>query len=117
MQEEESLARKIYLAKKEWCLLDKEASILELKRKSIISQWILEVKAQDYKKPLSLIEHEVRASTEYMHYIDNMIHARTQANLKMAEVDGIKERIREIERENIKNAMEIKYNNSNGFGG
>ncbi len=111
------LSKKLYLAKKEWSYLDCEASKLEETKKTILGCIIQVLLQNDPKLSIAKAEWLAYASSEYQEHINQMTNARMQANIKYAEVQGIIEKIKEVEREEIKNSMELKYNNKNGYGG
>jgi|LauGreDrversion4_2_1035121.scaffolds.fasta_scaffold81667_4 hypothetical protein len=113
----QKLSEKLYLAKKEWSKLDRIASELEETKKTILGCIIQIFIQQDHKLSIAKAEWLAYASSEYVKHIKEMTNARMEANMKYAEVQGIIEAIKEIERANIKNSMELKYNNKNGYGG
>lgn len=117
MSTQEKLSHKLYLAKKVWAELDCEVSILEHRRKIILSVIIIDTHEHYPKMSMGLAEHHAYSTTEYQEFINEMTKARMKANIKLAEVEAIKEAIKESEREDIKSAMEMKYSNVNGFGG
>lgn len=113
----EKLAEKFYIAKKEWAKLDSQASICEESKKIILGQLIELTKQENIKISLAHAEWKAYASPEYKEHVQKMTQARMEANIKFAEVQGIIEKIKENEREQLKNNMELKYNNKNGLGG
>jgi hypothetical protein len=113
----EALSEKLYLAKKEWSKLDQKASQLEETRKIVLAQIIQILIQNDQKISIAKAEWFAYASPEYKKHIEEMTNARMDANIKLAEVQGIVEKIKEVERGEIRQSMEMKYNNKNGFGG
>lgn len=104
------------MQKKEWAKLDKDASTLEEQKKIILATIVVNFKQEDPKISANMAEFHALASEIYHNHINKMTESRMIANIKWAEVEGIKEAIKEVERDGIKSAMEMKYNNVNGYG-
>lgn len=104
----ESLARELYKAKTKWAEDDKEASRLEELKKVIMAEIYNQMRLETSKSQkdceMAAIAHE-----NYRSHVESMVEARGVANKSFAHVEGIRERIKEMQRADIQNAMEIKY--------
>lgn len=102
-------AEKLYNAKVEWSRQDAVASQLEETKKSILGS-IIQIEIQSNPKiSIAKAEWIALSSKEYIEHITKMTNARMEAHIKYAKVQAILEEIKENERQNIKNAMDIKY--------
>ena len=103
------LSEKLYNAKVEWAESDAIASQLEEMKKPVLGS-IIQTEIQ-HNAQLSVAKAEwiALASNEYKQHIIKMTNARMEAHIKYAKVQAIIEEIKENERQNIKNAMDIKY--------
>ena len=109
---------KLYRINVEYCDLKAIADRKAELKKHYFSMWVVELKkskAKDGEKfTETALEKEVYASREYCDYVIDMIESEKKARLKYAELEGLREKMKEIERVDIQNAMSIKY--GNGYG-
>lgn len=107
------LYKKLYNARIEWAKKDAVASRLEALRKPLRATIYLS--ERQTSNSVADAELKAEANEKYKQHIESMIVARQAANEAWAKVEGVKEKIKELERQDIANAVEAKY--SSGYGG
>jgi hypothetical protein len=92
------------LAAKAYVELDKAATMLEEMKSAVLSQ---KMKALG-DIPVSHAEREVKASAEWQDYIERLIDARTQANLRKYQLEYLKMKFQEWSSENANRRAEMR---------
>ena len=89
------LSERFRQVSKDWVELDGKARLLEESKTAVLSQRMADLGDM----PVSKAELKVKASSEWMEYIREMVDAKTQANLKKVELEWI--RMKFMERQSI----------------
>lgn len=92
------------LAALEWVELDGAARLLEESKSAVMSQLLQDMADM----PVSRAEIAVRASAQWIDYVNRMVAARTAANTKKIEVEFLKMRFAEWNSSEANSRLERK---------
>lgn len=87
-ERDQPISEQYRIVAKSWVDLDGAARMLESCKDAVLSQM---VKRQG-DMPVAKAEREVKASPEWLDYIEKMVEARTAANLKRVQLEFIRMR-------------------------
>lgn len=89
---------------KQWVELDEAASLLEETKSAVLSQRMNALGDM----PVSHAERTVKASAEWNDFIEKMVRARTQANLKKVQMEYLRMKFQEWSSENANKRAEMR---------
>jgi hypothetical protein len=98
------LSEQYRLAAKDWVDLDNKARLMEETKSAVLSQKMSALGDM----PVSKAELKVKASSEWMDYIKEMVEARTAANLAKVKVEWIRLRFMENQSKEANARAEMK---------
>lgn len=87
----EKLSELYRIAAKEYVELESAANALEQTKSANFSQMVVALG----EGPITRLEHQARASSQWLQFLHHMIRARKDANLKEVEVEWIRMRHKE----------------------
>ena len=85
-EQDRPISEEFRLVARAWVEADKAASIFEESKSAVLSQMMM--KRGDM--PVSKAEMQVKGSPEWQEYIDKMVDARSEANLKKVQLEYIR---------------------------
>lgn len=88
---ERSISEQFRIVAKHWVDADKAASILEESKSAVLSQMML----KEGDIPVSKAEMRVKGSGAWQEYLDKMVEARAEANLRRVQMDYLRMRFQE----------------------
>jgi hypothetical protein len=94
-ERERPISEQFRVVAKQWVDDDKAASILEESKSAVLSQMML----KEGDIPVSKAEMRVKGSAEWQDYLDKMVNARADANLRKLHMDYLRMKEREADRE------------------
>ena len=94
-ERERPISEQFRIVARQWVEADKAASILEESKSAVLSQMML----KEGDMPVSKAEMRVKGSAEWQDYLDKMVCARSDANLRKVQMDYLKMKEREADRE------------------
>jgi len=94
-ERERPISEQFRIVARHWVEADKAASILEESKSAVLSQMML----KEGDMPVSKAEMRVKGSAEWQDYLDKMVCARSDANLRKVQMDYLKMKEREADRE------------------
>ncbi|MEQ9634642.1 MAG: hypothetical protein RLW68_01010 [Devosia marina] len=98
------ISEQFRLVAKEWVTLDGAARMLEESKTAVQSQMM---KALG-DKPAAHAERDVKASPEWHDYIQKMVDARSQANLKKVQLEFLRMKFSEFQSDNANRRAEMR---------
>ena len=94
-ERERPISEQFRVVAKQWVDDDKAANILEESKSAVLSQMML----KEGDIPVSKAEMRVKGSAEWQDYLDKMVNARADANLRKLHMDYLRMKEREADRE------------------
>ena len=94
-ERERPISEQFRVVAKQWVDDDKAAKILEESKSAVLSQMML----KEGDIPVSKAEMRVKGSAEWQDYLDKMVNARADANLRKLHMDYLRMKEREADRE------------------
>lgn len=94
-ERERPISEQFRIVARQWVDDDKAASILEESKSAVLSQMML----KEGEIPVSKAEMRVKGSAEWQEYLDKMVSARAAANLRKVQLDYLRMKEREADRE------------------
>ena len=94
-ERERPISEQFRIVARQWVDDDKAAKILEESKSAVLSQMML----KEGDIPVSKAEMRVKGSTEWQDYLDKMVNARADANLRKLHMDYLRMKEREADRD------------------
>jgi hypothetical protein len=93
---------------KQWVEVDGAARLLEELKTSTFSQQVGEYMAENQGVAFNRAEATVKASEPWREYVEQMVHTRTQANLKKVHMEQLRMKAREMDSANFARGQEMR---------